>query len=94
LFTAIGTILEIRIQRFAAITTALIISPGLMIEIGSKFIRGCLAAIAHDKRLALFDPEYRNEEKAEVVVYAPVICLVQSAHRTPAGILIQGFRFG
>ena len=65
-----------------------------MTEIGAEFSWSCRTAIAHDERLALFDPDYRNEEKAEVVVYAPVIRLVQSARRTPAGILIQGFGFG
>ena len=65
-----------------------------MAEIRSKFGGSCLAAIAHDERLALFDPEYRNEEKAEVVVYALHIRLMQSAHRTPSGILIYAFGFG
>ena len=49
---------------------------------------GLLATIARQKRLTLFDSEYRNKEQAEVVVHALIIGLVQPANRTSAGILI------
>ena len=55
---------------------------------------GLLAAVAHDIRLALFDPEYRNKKQIQVVVGALVIRLMQAANRASAGILIQNFYFG
>jgi hypothetical protein len=55
---------------------------------------GLLAAVAPNKRLPLFDSEYRNKKQAEIVVRALVIGLMQAANRASAWILIQNFYFG
>ena len=63
-------------------------------EIDSKLMEGLLASIAHDKGFAFFNPYNRNEKKAEVVVHALIISLIQSANRASTGILIQNLNFG
>ena len=75
-FTAIRTILKIRIQRFAAMPALLSMAFGCRSESSSGFRRNSLTAVAQDKGLTLFDSEYRNKEQAEIMVYAPLVGLV------------------
>jgi hypothetical protein len=66
----------------------------LMGVIRTKLMQSLLTSIAHDKRFAFFDSDYRNEKKAQVMIHALIVSLVQSANRAPAGILIQNLNFG
>jgi hypothetical protein len=92
--TAIRTVFEILIQCPATRSAAIYFFTRLPHETRPGYMPGLLAAIAHDKRLPLFDSEYRNKKQAEVVVNALVVCLVQSANRASAWILIQNFYSG
>jgi hypothetical protein len=91
---AIGTKFEIAIERFPTIPAR----PGFFLVltgvIRTKLMQSLLTSIAHDKRFAFFDPDYRNEKKVQIMVHAFIISLIQSANRAPAGILIQNLYFG
>ena len=87
-------VFEIFIQCFATTPAVPGIFRLLRVEIRSRPIGGLLAAVAPNKRLPLFDSEYRNKKQAEIVVRALVIGLMQAANRASVWILIQNFYFG
>lgn len=82
---------EIAVDNFAAIFTTECFFVLLLSKLRPRPVGGLLTAIAHNKRVAFFDPEYRNEKQAEVMVHALIIRLIQSAYRASARILIQYF---
>lgn len=87
-------VFKIRIEHFSA-TAARAAQVGLRLSIiRTETLAGLRAAVAHAKRLALFDSEYGDKKKAEIVVDALIIRLIQSAHRTSARILVQNLFFG
>jgi hypothetical protein len=72
----VRTVFEIFIQGFSTISAGLcrfILLPG---EVWLKLMNVPFTAITHNKRLTLFDPEYRNKEQAEVVVHTLIIGLI------------------
>jgi hypothetical protein len=87
-------VFKIAIDVFTAIPAR----PGIfrlpLVEIRFRPVNGLFAAIAHDKWLPLFDSEYRNKKKAEVMVGTLVIRLMQTTNWASAWILIQNFYFG
>ncbi len=93
-FATLGAVFKILIQHFSA-TPACPDCIGLLLRgIRPKPLAGLRTALTYAKRLALFDSEYGNEKKAEIVVDALRISLVRSTHRTPAWILVQNLFFG
>ena len=84
---------EIAVDNFAAIFTTECFFVLLLSKLRPKLMNRLLTAIAHNKRNAFFDSEYRNKKQAEVMVRALVIRLTQAADRASAWILIQYFCF-
>lgn len=79
---------EIAVDNFAAIFTTECFFILLLSKLRPKLMNRLLAAVAHNKRIAFFDSEYRDEKQAEVMVRAFVIRLTQAACRASAWILI------
>ena len=75
-FAALRAIFKIRIERLAT-APAFSGRIGLRLRIiRTQALAGLRAAVAHNKRLALFDSEYGDEKQAQIVIHALRIGLI------------------